>query len=112
MHDLSECKKGCSVWEPKLIGIFHYILGLPGDVIPIENRKNIPNDGWSHYKGTVPNGKMWVEGDNEWDPKKFRDSRTYGCVPKGLIEGVVRCRIWPTITSYKSWSDDLEDPNQ
>ena len=55
---------------------------------------------------------MWVEGDNEWDPKKFRDSRAYGCVPKGLIEGVVKCRIWPTITSYKSWANDLEDPNK
>ena len=55
---------------------------------------------------------MWVEGDNEWDPKKFRDSRTYGCVPKGLIEGVVIYRIWPTITNKKAWIDDLGAPNQ
>ena len=88
------------------------IIGLPGDNIPIDNRKNLPNDGWCHIRGKIPKGKMWVEGDNEWDPKKFRDSRTYGCVPKGLIEGVVIYRIWPTLTSKKAWIDDLGAPNQ
>ena len=40
----------------------------------------------------VPQGHMWVEGDNApWS----RDSREYGPVPLGLVRGKVVARIWP-----------------
>ena len=77
--------------------------GLPGDRIPPYHLSTLPCDGWSHRRGKVPPGKMWVEGDNEWDPNQFKDSRSYGAVPIGLIEGVVFCRLWPLFTRRQSW---------
>mmetsp|Transcript_6011 Transcript_6011/g.14606 ORF Transcript_6011/g.14606 Transcript_6011/m.14606 type:complete len:154 (+) Transcript_6011:111-572(+) len=40
----------------------------------------------------VPMGKVWVEGDNR---ASSRDSRQYGPVPIGLVEGRVILRIFP-----------------
>ena len=41
---------------------------------------------------TVPDGHIWVEGDNPWNSS---DSRNYGAVPAALIMGRVLCRLWP-----------------
>jgi signal peptidase I len=41
---------------------------------------------------TVPDGHLWVEGDNPWNSN---DSRNYGAVPASLIVGRVVCRLWP-----------------
>lgn len=40
----------------------------------------------------VPDGHIWVEGDNPWNSS---DSRNYGTVPAGLIMGRVLFRLWP-----------------
>jgi signal peptidase I len=40
----------------------------------------------------VPEGHIWVEGDNPWNST---DSRNYGPLPASLIVGRVFCRIWP-----------------
>ncbi|CAD7957691.1 unnamed protein product [Amoebophrya sp. A120] len=40
----------------------------------------------------VPQGHVWVEGDNKG---KSNDSRHYGPVPLGLLEGRVRLCLWP-----------------
>jgi len=40
----------------------------------------------------VPDGHIWVEGDNPWNSS---DSRNYGAVPAALIMGRVLCRLWP-----------------
>ena len=40
----------------------------------------------------VPNGHIWVEGDNPWNSN---DSRNYGAIPASLIMGRVVCRLWP-----------------
>jgi signal peptidase I len=40
----------------------------------------------------VPDGHIWVEGDNPWNSS---DSRNYGAVPASLIMGRVLCRLWP-----------------
>ena len=50
----------------------------------------------------VPKGKIWVEGDNI-DPEESKDSREYGTVPIGLLEGVVFCRLWPNFAFKQSW---------
>ena len=41
---------------------------------------------------TVPNGHVWLEGDNAQDST---DSRTYGPVPTALVRGRVVARVWP-----------------
>ena len=40
----------------------------------------------------VPDGHIWVEGDNPWNSS---DSRNYGAIPASLIMGRVLCRLWP-----------------
>ena len=55
------------------------VLGLPGDY-------NV-DERW-----TIPDGHVWVEGDN---PANSADSRSYGPVPMNLILGRVLCRVWP-----------------
>ena len=42
--------------------------------------------------GTVPHGRVWVEGDNK---NNSTDSREYGPIPEALIVGKVVMRIWP-----------------
>jgi len=41
---------------------------------------------------------MWLEGDNK---KASFDSRNFGPVAIGLVEGIVFCRIWP-FTTYRN----------
>jgi inner membrane protease subunit 1 len=43
-----------------------------------------------HY--LVPQGYMWVEGDNK---DHSLDSRTFGPIPEGLALGIVRVKLWP-----------------
>jgi len=57
------------------------IVGTPGDKIRVN---------FSHV--TVPEGHIWLEGDNKDDST---DSRTYGAVPQALVLGKAFCRIWP-----------------
>ncbi|KAL5774051.1 hypothetical protein ACOSP7_011608 [Xanthoceras sorbifolium] len=40
----------------------------------------------------VPKGHIWVEGDNIYHSN---DSRNFGAVPYGLLQGKVFWRIWP-----------------
>nr|ACU16711.1 unknown [Glycine max] len=40
----------------------------------------------------VPKGHVWIQGDNIY---ASRDSRHFGPVPYGLIEGKVFFRVWP-----------------
>ncbi|KAI3495592.1 hypothetical protein L1887_37937 [Cichorium endivia] len=41
----------------------------------------------------VPKGHIWVEGDNIYNTY---DSRNFGPVPYGLLQGKVFWKIWPT----------------
>ncbi|XP_057949763.1 mitochondrial ATP-independent inner membrane protease subunit 1a-like [Malania oleifera] len=40
----------------------------------------------------VPKGHIWIEGDNIYDSN---DSRRFGAIPYGLLQGKVFWRIWP-----------------
>eukprot|EP00931_Biecheleriopsis_adriatica_P069931 TRINITY_DN43734_c0_g1_i1.p1 TRINITY_DN43734_c0_g1~~TRINITY_DN43734_c0_g1_i1.p1 ORF type:complete len:182 (+),score=15.44 TRINITY_DN43734_c0_g1_i1:34-546(+) len=40
----------------------------------------------------VPRGYVWLEGDNK---AQSHDSRHYGPVPVGLLQGKVRLKLWP-----------------
>mmetsp|Transcript_58472 Transcript_58472/g.165148 ORF Transcript_58472/g.165148 Transcript_58472/m.165148 type:complete len:171 (-) Transcript_58472:140-652(-) len=59
------------------------ILFLPGDVVPLE-----------HTPGNyvVPRGHVWLQGDNT---ASSHDSRHYGAVPVGLLQGKVMAKLWP-----------------
>ncbi|OVA07085.1 Peptidase S26A [Macleaya cordata] len=41
---------------------------------------------------TVPKGHVWIQGDNIY---ASNDSRHFGPIPYGLVQGKVFCRIWP-----------------
>ncbi|CAM0947921.1 unnamed protein product [Alopecurus aequalis] len=60
------------------------IIGLPGDWISVPETAAIIRK--------IPEGHCWVEGDNasvSWD------SRYYGPVPLGLVQGSVTYVVWP-----------------
>ena len=66
--------KGILFWEPK-ISWNSFFLGLPGDEVAYNKKFT-----------QIPNGQMWLEGDKKTESW---DSRDYGPVPIGLMEGVV-----------------------
>ncbi|KAF7306656.1 hypothetical protein MIND_00457200 [Mycena indigotica] len=59
------------------------VTGLAGDIVSLDP---------SGEGILIPPGHMWIEGDN---PANSRDSRNFGPVPMGLIEGRLVARIWP-----------------
>ena len=105
------------IQHPDRVGtVCKRILGLPGDVVtkPTTQRGanrllHHPNtqvllssssSSTSSSSGSsgmipwlvVPDGHVWVEGDNPWNSS---DSRQYGPIPASLIVGRVVCRVWP-----------------
>ncbi|CBK21380.2 Imp1-Imp2 [Blastocystis hominis] len=58
------------------------IIALPGDWVQLHGNKLIE----------IEKGHCWVEGDNT---KNSIDSNRFGQVPLGLIEGTVKCVIFP-----------------
>jgi len=70
------------------------VLGMPGDfVLRGEACAQEPLEvGEDADMTQVPEGHIWVEGDNvPWS----RDSREYGPIALGLVTGKVIARIWP-----------------
>ncbi|KAL0129799.1 hypothetical protein PUN28_001804 [Cardiocondyla obscurior] len=57
------------------------IVGLPGDKI---------TDNFTVT--TVPYGHVWLEGDNR---NNSTDSRVFGPIPQGLLQGRALCKILP-----------------
>ena len=94
------------------------VLGLPGDFIlrpkqrffsssdhrdvmdifkdsddtDVDNSDNVATSLNESSLEIVPDGHLWVEGDNSINSA---DSRTYGPVPSGLVVGKVWLRVWP-----------------
>jgi signal peptidase I len=54
------------------------VVAVAGDILP-------------NYQ-VVPQGHVFLQGDN---PGMSMDSRHYGPVPIGLVQGIVAYRIWP-----------------
>ncbi|GAB4828637.1 hypothetical protein Ancab_018302 [Ancistrocladus abbreviatus] len=65
------------------------LIGIEGDrvtfVIDPKNSDKCENI-------TVPKGHVWLQGDNIYES---RDSRCFGAVPYGLLQGRVFWRVWP-----------------
>ncbi|XP_019108134.1 uncharacterized protein LOC104907330 isoform X2 [Beta vulgaris subsp. vulgaris] len=68
------------------------VLGMEGDVVSFNahtgNLKTL----------VVPKGHVWIQGDNIY---ASTDSRNFGPVSYGLIQGKAYCRIWP-LTEFGS----------
>ncbi|TEB39181.1 signal peptidase I family protein [Coprinellus micaceus] len=65
------------------------VVGLPGDIVCVDpTGQAAPST--EHVK--IPRGHIWIAGDNA---DASRDSRTYGPVPIGLVQGKLRARLWP-----------------
>ncbi|GMP66164.1 hypothetical protein CsSME_00026634 [Camellia sinensis var. sinensis] len=65
------------------------IVGMEGDTVTF--LVDPMNSDRSHIL-VVPKGHVWIQGDNIYASK---DSRHFGPVPYGLIQGKVCCRVWP-----------------
>ncbi|KAI3888076.1 hypothetical protein MKX03_010675 [Papaver bracteatum] len=52
---------------------------------------------------TVPKGHVWIQGDNIYSSN---DSRHFGSIPYGLVEGKVFFRIWP-VDGFGSLGQEL-----
>ncbi|KAI9083550.1 hypothetical protein K1719_034492 [Acacia pycnantha] len=64
------------------------IVGFEGDRITYFD----PRHGDVPQTAVVPMGHVWIQGDNIY---ASRDSRHFGPIPYGLIEGKVFFRVWP-----------------
>ncbi|XP_009339351.2 mitochondrial inner membrane protease subunit 1 [Pyrus x bretschneideri] len=65
------------------------VLGMQGDKVTYFVD---PKHSDRLHTTVVPRGHVWIQGDNIYS--SF-DSRTYGPIPYGLIQGKVFCRVWP-----------------
>lgn len=63
------------------------VVGLPGDIICVDPLGKYAS---STEHVIVPQGHLWVNGDNL---SHSRDSRLYGPIPMGLIQGRVSAKV-------------------
>ncbi|CAK7337980.1 unnamed protein product [Dovyalis caffra] len=74
--------------EPRKI-VTKRIIGVEGDSVTYVVD---PNNSDRTQTIVVPKGHIWVEGDNIYSSK---DSRNFGAVPYGLLQGKMFWKIWP-----------------
>jgi signal peptidase I len=70
------------------------IVGLPGDVV-VSDRLHSPATGGLPGVVWIPEGHVWVEGDNAL---KSNDSNAFGPVPMAALIGRLTCRFYPTLS--------------
>ncbi|KAM9461154.1 mitochondrial inner membrane protease subunit 1 isoform 1-T2 [Clarias gariepinus] len=75
-----------SPFDPNM-NICKRVIGLEGDKVCTSG----PMDTFKTHS-FVPRGHVWLEGDNL---QNSTDSRSYGPVPYGLIQGRVCVKLWP-----------------
>ena len=65
------------------------IIALPGDLVTPR-----PGSRYPRTRVVVPEGSVWVEGDNEVGERSW-DSNFFGPVGVGMLVGRVGGRVWP-----------------
>ncbi|KAL4974715.1 peptidase S24/S26A/S26B/S26C [Aspergillus desertorum] len=93
-------------YHPSFLGMHgaKRVIGLPGDFVCRDHPLST-DVGGSGEMIRVPEGHVYVCGDNlPWS----RDSRTFGPLPMGLINGKVIARIWPL--SKIQWVENTLKP--
>ncbi|XP_026405603.1 mitochondrial inner membrane protease subunit 1-like [Papaver somniferum] len=76
------------------------ILGMEGDKVTYLVD---PHNSEKCRTITVPKGHIWIQGDNIY---ASTDSRQFGPVPYGLVQGKVFWRIWP-ISGFGSLGEEV-----
>ncbi|KAB8234593.1 IMP1 inner mitochondrial membrane peptidase-like [Aspergillus alliaceus] len=95
-------------YHPTFLGVngAKRVVGMPGDFVC----RDLPFStevGKSQEMIQVPEGHVYVAGDNlPWS----RDSRNYGPIPMGLINGKIVARVWPP--SKMQWVRNTMQPAQ
>ncbi|KAL2830048.1 peptidase S24/S26A/S26B/S26C [Aspergillus cavernicola] len=92
--------------HPSFLGVHgaKRVVGMPGDFV-CRDLALSREAGGSGEMIEVPQGHVYVLGDNQpWS----RDSRNYGPLPMGLINGKVIARIWPL--SKVQWVENTLKP--
>jgi len=95
-------RKGDIVISNKFSGDYHVckrIIGMGGDILLDKHNR----------KTTVPEGHVWLEGDNT---TVSVDSRLYGPVPENMLIGKVIYRIFPKISPIVNNYKQITDPAQ
>lgn len=69
------------------VNVLKRVRGVAGEKIWVQ-----PKAAMHAIRLTVPEGHVWLEGDNA---AQSTDSREYGPVPKALVRGKVIARCWP-----------------
>ncbi|XP_024028243.1 mitochondrial inner membrane protease subunit 1 [Morus notabilis] len=92
-HRLGKISRGdlvlvCSPQNPRKI-VTKRVVGMEGDTVSFFLD---PNFGDRYRTAVVPKGHVWIQGDNVY---ASNDSRYFGPVPYGLIQGKVFFRVWP-----------------
>ncbi|VFQ81571.1 unnamed protein product [Cuscuta campestris] len=65
------------------------VVGMAGDTVKFVAD---PNNCDKEETLVVPQGHVWIEGDFKYNTN---DSRKFGPVPYGLIQGRIICIVWP-----------------
>lgn len=108
LHWIAE---GIGVASPEHEDFVKRVIGLPGDVVELDDGRLFVNgeraeepyldpniDTSSYGPTTVPDGMLFVLGDNRLESGDSRCSREEGCtglVPEDVVIGTVLLRIWP-----------------
>ncbi|RMJ24766.1 hypothetical protein PHISP_04353 [Aspergillus sp. HF37] len=107
-------------YHPSFLGVHgaKRVLGLPGDFVCRDralskdvggegSSEDMDGDGRGREMIQVPPGHVYLGGDNlPWS----RDSRSFGPVPLGLVNGKVVARVWPP--SKMEWVKNPLQPVQ
>ncbi|KAI9928180.1 IMP1 inner mitochondrial membrane peptidase-like [Aspergillus wentii] len=95
-------------YHPSFLGVNggKRVLGMPGDFV-CRDKAFSTDAGAEQEMIQVPEGHVYLAGDNlPWS----RDSRNFGPVPMGLINGKIIARVWPL--SKMEWVQNTMQPAQ